>query len=75
MAPTRVHRRAPHDSMIKWRMTAAMGSRHTGQLKPALCRPWAQRRQQQMCPVSPCTSVASIGFSMQTTHLVGVITR
>ena len=30
---------APHDSMTKWRITAAMGSRHTGQLKPALCRP------------------------------------
>ena len=28
-----------HDSMTKWRITAAMGSRHTGQLKPALCRP------------------------------------
>ena len=35
----------------------------------------AQRRQQQMCPVSPCTRVASIGFSMHTTHLVGVVTR
>jgi len=43
--------------------------RHIGQLWSMLFRLVAQGRQQHTCALLPCTRVASVGLSIQMTHV------